>query len=115
MIHDLTANRNLNGVLGRIVGQAFVKQGQPRRWKLMLDSPQLSNGGYANGVEVLPGNLRMLTQDKRASEKFGAMWLYVLDEHITPAELFTKLFQHYQIYSPAFVENSDFNYKRPFM
>ena len=43
------------------------------------------------------------------------MWLYVMDEHITPSEFFIKILQHYQMYEPAFVGDSDYSYKRPFI
>ena len=43
------------------------------------------------------------------------MWLFVMDGHIKPSEFFIKILQHYQMYTPAFVGDSEFSYKRPFV
>ena len=113
-IHGLTKNTILNGQLGRILGPASNKRGKYRRWQFMLDAPDLAHGRYSCGIEVLPVNVRMMTTDKRASDVRAAIWLYVLDEVVTPAELFIKLLQHYHGYAPCFEGSKDFHFKRPF-
>ena len=114
-IHGLTKNTILNGQLGRILGPASNKRGKYPRWQFMLDAPDFAEGRYSGGIEVLPVNVRMMTSDKRASDVRAAMWLYALDEVVTPAELFIKLLQHYHVYAPCFEGSKDFHFKRPFI
>jgi hypothetical protein len=114
-IHGLSKNTVLNGQLGRILGPASNKRGNYRRWQFMLDVPDLAQGRYSCGIEVLPVNVRLMTTDKRASDVRAAMWLYALDEVRTPAELFIKLLEHYHVYAPCFEGSKDFHFKRPFI
>lgn len=115
MIVNFIGNRHLNGVFGSVLARAHSNRDQPTRWSFMLDNPQFFGGRHAIGVVVRTENLRMMTRDSRASEKWGTMWLYAMDEHIKPPEFFMKIVQHYQMYRPALVGDSDYSYKRPFI
>ena len=116
MIVDLKNNTHLNGVFGRLTGQAKMRNEQaPIRWCFMLDNPKLFDGRHADGVEVKTANLRMMTIDRRRTQKAGTMWLYSMGEAIEPPEFFTKILQHYQLYQPAFLGNTEFSSIRPFI
>ena len=114
-IHGLRTSTILNGVLGRVVGRVSSRQGRPCRWQFLLDDPGFALGRYAGGVEVLSVNISLMTHDKRASSIYGAMWLYALDEFVTPSELFFKLLQHHDLYTPCVGDGNNFSYKRPFI
>ena len=43
------------------------------------------------------------------------MWLYAMDETITPPEFFIKILQHYEMYEPAFLNEREYSFKRPFI
>ena len=115
MIVGLQNNTHLNGVCGRVTGQAAMRRNRPLRWCFKLSNQGLFDGKHAEGVEVKTENIRMMTIDRQRTQDAGTLWLYSMDESITPSEFFIKILQHYEMYQPAFLDETEYSFRCPFI